>query len=62
VLRKLGSQRIWVDEQRVALYVGGNTEFEITRKTTSLSYVGPVWATRWKDSTQIADRLWTNVY
>lgn len=62
VLRKLGSQRIWVDDERVAIYVGGDTEFQISREPHPRLHALPVWAPHWKGSTEFTDRLWTNVY
>jgi hypothetical protein len=60
VLRTLGARRIWVDKERVAVYVGGDTEFEIYRVPPA--QCNPVWAPRWKGSTHFNDRLSTNVY
>lgn len=59
VLRKLGAQRIWVDEERVAVYVGEGTEFQIYRATHPRRTSGPVWGFRGKGSTNtpITDRL-----
>ncbi len=73
VLRKLGAQRIWVDEERVAVYVGVNKldfscipqpdmEFQIYRSPRPTTVDNPVWAFRGKGSTKFTDRLWTNVY
>ena len=68
ILRRLGAKRIWVDEQRVAVYVGGDTEFQIYRTPYPKKMNGPVsaphpvWAPQWKGSTRFNDRLWTNVY
>jgi len=73
VLRKLGACRIWVDEERVAVYVGINKfdiscipqpgiEFQIYRDAHPTTTDGPVWSDQGKDATRITDRLWTNVY
>jgi hypothetical protein len=73
VLRKLGAQRIWVDKERVAVYVGVNKldfpfipqpemEFQICRFPHPGTVHNPVWAFPGKDSTKFTDRLWTNVY
>jgi hypothetical protein len=62
VLRKLGARRIWVDEERVAVYVSENAEFQIHRKPRADGMPRPVWGFRWKGATKIADRLWTNDY
>jgi hypothetical protein len=62
VLRKLGARRIWVDDERVAIYVGWDTEFQISREPHPRLHADPVWAQRWKGSTEFTDRLWTNVY
>ena len=61
-LRRLGAQRIWVDDERVAVYVGGDTEFQIYRAPHATTTYNPVWAPRWKGSTKFTDRLWTNMY
>jgi hypothetical protein len=61
VLRKLGAQRIWIDDDRVAVYVGGETEFQICL-SDSPGCPNPVWGFRGKGATQISDRLWTNDY
>jgi hypothetical protein len=73
VLRKLGALRIWVDEERVAVYVGINKfdfscipqpgiEFQIYRNAHPTTTCGPVWGSYGKGATRITDRLWTNVY
>jgi hypothetical protein len=63
VLRKLGARRIWVDDERVAVYVGSETEFQIYRLPHPDSTLDPVWGFRGKAwPTKITDRLWTNDY
>jgi hypothetical protein len=73
VLRKLGARRIWIDEERVAVYVGPNKfdfscipqpeiEFQIYRDAHPTTTCGPVWGDHGKGATRITDRLWTNVY
>jgi hypothetical protein len=63
VLRKLGARRIWVDDERVAVYVGLETEFQIYRLPHPDSTLDPVWGFRGKAwPTKITDRLWTNDY
>ena len=62
VLRKLGARRIWIDQERVAVYVGGDTEFQIYRRPHPTTSCDPVWGFRGKGSTKITDRLWTNDY
>jgi hypothetical protein len=73
VLRRLRPRRIWVDEDRVAVYVGVNpldcsvspgpdVEFQIYRTSTSEKHCGWVWGSHGKGSTRINDRLWTNLY
>jgi hypothetical protein len=73
VLRKLGARRIWVDEERVAVYVGSNEfdfsgfprpeiEFQIYRTPHTTTTSNPVWGFHGKGATRITDRLWTNDY
>jgi hypothetical protein len=62
VLRNLGARRIWVDEQRVAVYVGDDVEFQIFRTPHPDTTCNPVWGVRGKGATKITDRLWTNQY
>lgn len=73
VLRKLGARRIWVDADRVAVYVGTNRfdfstfpqpeiEFQIYRLPHPDTTENPVWGFRGKGSTKITDKLWTNLY
>jgi hypothetical protein len=62
VLRKLGARRIWVDDERVAVYVGEEAEFQIHRDPHGKGRSSPVWGFQGKGSTRIADRLWTNGY
>jgi hypothetical protein len=73
VLRKMGAHRIWVDEERVAVYVGSNQfdfsqfpytgiEFQIYRLPHPDTTSNLVWGFRGKGATKITDRLWTNDY
>jgi hypothetical protein len=72
VLRKLGAHRIWVDEERVAVYVGSKfdisqsphckIEFQIYRNPHLTKRSNPVWGSHGKGATRITDRLWTNDY
>jgi len=73
VLRGLGARRIWVDEDRVAVYVGKNAfdfstiprpeaEFQIYRTPHPTTACNPVWGSQGKGSTHLTDRLWTNLY
>ncbi len=73
VLRKLGASRIWVDKERVAVYVGSNElnfsefphveiEFQIYRIPHPDTTRNPVWGFGGKGATKITDRLWTNDY
>jgi hypothetical protein len=59
-LRKLGARRIRIDSERVSVYVGGDTEFQISR--VSDAGVDFVWGSRGKGATKITERLWTNDY
>jgi hypothetical protein len=62
VLRKLGARRIWVDGERVAVYVRKEVEYQIHRDPHGKGMPNPVWGFRGKGSTRITDRLWTNDY
>jgi hypothetical protein len=73
VLRKLGARRIWVDKDRVAVYVGSNQydlsqfphpeiEFQIYRRSHPDTTSNPVWGFKGKGATKITERLWTNDY
>ena len=73
VLRKLGARRIWVDKERVAVYVGSNEsdfsqfphieiEYQVFRAPHPDTTCNPVWGFKGKDATKITDRLWTNDY
>ena len=73
VLRKLGARRIWVDGERVAVYVETNEfdfscipkpeiEFQIYRTPQPKTPHGPVWGSHGKSHTKLTDRLWTNIY
>lgn len=62
VLRKLGARRIWVDEERVAVFVGGDIEYQISLQSHPTTTASPVWASRGKGSTKITDRLRSNDY
>jgi hypothetical protein len=73
ILRNLGARRIWVGEERVAVYVGvdpfdfhqfprPNLEFQIYRSPHPAGRAYPVWGSRGKDEMKITDRLWTNSY
>ncbi len=72
-LRNLGARRIWIDEERVAVYVGPNKfdfscipqpgiEFQIYRIPHPTTTRNPVWGDKGKGATRITDRLWTNIY
>ena len=73
VLRKLGARRIWVDAERVAVYVGTNEfdfstfprpeiEFQIYRAAHPATHERFIWGSPGKGSTKLTDRLWTNLY
>ena len=62
VLRKLGARRIWVDDERVAVYVGEEAEFQIHRDPHGKGMPHPVWGFKGKGCTEITSRLWTNDY
>ena len=73
VLRKLGARRIWVDEERVAVFVGSNEldlsqfphieiEYQVFRTPHPDAACNPVWGFKGKGTTKITDRLWTNDY
>ena len=71
ILRKLGARRIWVDKERVAVYVGRlafssvlprpEVEFQIFSRPSQYTS-SPVWGSHGKGATRITDRLWTNDY
>jgi hypothetical protein len=60
VLRTLGAKRIWVNDERVAIYVGGNQEFQIYREPHPNTVNAPIWASHIgkSGSTKLTDRLW----
>jgi hypothetical protein len=73
ILRKLGARRIWVDKERVAVYVGSGLldfflfsrpeiEFQSYRAPHPHTCDNPVWGFRGKGHTKINDRLWTSEY
>jgi hypothetical protein len=73
VLRNLGACRIWVDKERVAVYVGPETlqilrvpndevEYQLYRVPHPTTTCNPVWGFKGKGATKITDRLWTNDY
>jgi hypothetical protein len=62
VLRQLGAKRIWIDDERVAVFVGPETEFQIFRDPHPDTTCNPQWGFRGKGATKISDRLWTNDY
>ena len=73
VLRNLGARRIWVDKERVAVYVGrerlqilrvpnDEVEYQIYRLPHPTTTCNPVWGFKGKGDTEITDRLRSNDY
>ena len=58
----MGAQRIWIDPDRIAVYVDGDREFQIYRDPHPGQTDNPVWGFRGKGATKINDRLWSNDY